>query len=119
MSLPTWVVFDGEIWIVEHLWDETEVKVVALDWVIFVGCSDSLDHLYWKQRDRKIKETGSHSLQQAAYSLHCFFPRRIASVIQAGSRLMKYRPYSFLDFEIIINEVLSSVAHFQTPGSIS
>lgn len=56
MSLPTWVVFDGEIWIVEHLWDKTEVKVVALDWVIFVGCSDSLDHLYWKRRDRKIKE---------------------------------------------------------------
>lgn len=73
MSLPTWVVFDGEIWIVEHLRDKTEVKVVALDWVIFVRCSDSLDHLYWKQRGRKIKETGSHPLQQAACSLHCFF----------------------------------------------
>lgn len=73
LTLPTRVVFDGEIWIVEHLRDETEVKVVALDWVIFVRCSNSLDHLYWKQRDRKIKETGSHPLQQAAYSLHCFF----------------------------------------------
>lgn len=31
---------------------------------------------------------------------------------------MKYVPYSFLEFEIIINEVLSSLAHFQAPGSI-
>lgn len=40
------------------------------------------------------------------------------SLILAGSHLMKYMPYSFLEFEIIINEVLSSLAHFQAPGSI-
>lgn len=48
--LITLVVFDGEIGIVQHLWDQSVVKVVPLDGVIFVHCTDGLDHLLSKER---------------------------------------------------------------------
>lgn len=51
----TLVVFDGEIGVVEHLRDETVVKVVSLDWVVFVHSADSLDHLCREQRDGRIQ----------------------------------------------------------------
>lgn len=51
--LRTLVVFDGKIGVVEHLWDQTIVKIVALDWVVFVHRTDSLDHLCW---DRKKQQ---------------------------------------------------------------
>lgn len=49
--LATLVVFDGEIGIVQHLWDQPIVEVVSLDGVIFVHCTDSLDHLKSKGRE--------------------------------------------------------------------
>lgn len=45
ICLPTWVVFDGEIWVVEHLWDEAVVEEVALDGVVSIHRADNLDHL--------------------------------------------------------------------------
>lgn len=51
--LATLVVFDGEIGIVQHLWDQPIVEVVSLDGVIFVHCTDGLDHL--KSKGRKAK----------------------------------------------------------------
>lgn len=49
--LPTWVVFDGEIWVVEHLWDEAIVEEVALDRVVSIHCTDNLDHLCQMEGD--------------------------------------------------------------------
>lgn len=49
--LVTLVVFDGKIGIVQHLWYQSVVKVVPLDGVIFVHCTDGLDHLLSKERD--------------------------------------------------------------------
>lgn len=57
MFLGTLVVFDGEIGIVQHLWDQTIVKVVSLDRVIFVHRTDSLDHLL---RARDTQNVESH-----------------------------------------------------------
>lgn len=43
--LPTRVVFDGEVWVVEHLWDQAVVEEVALDRVVSIHRADYLDHL--------------------------------------------------------------------------
>lgn len=45
ICLPTWVVFDGEIWVVEHLWDKAIVEEVALDRVVSIHRADNLDNL--------------------------------------------------------------------------
>lgn len=49
--LVTLVVFDGEIGIVQHLWDQSVVKVVPLDGVVLVHRTDGLDHLSSKERE--------------------------------------------------------------------
>lgn len=115
--LLTLVVFDGEIGVVEHLRDQAVVEVMALDRVVFVHRADSLDHLCWKQKSR-FTEEGSEPLEEAAIHYSVFATADCLAVIVAGSHLMKYMAYSFLEFEIIINEVLSSLAHFQAAGSI-
>lgn len=79
----TLVVFDGEIRVVEHLWDQTIVKVVSLDWVVFVYSTDSLNHLCRKQMSG-YKEERAKTLDNPAYS---FCPYIIMVV---RTHLMKY-----------------------------
>lgn len=67
--LTTLVVFDGEIGIVQHLWDQPIVEVVSLDGVIFVHSTDGLDHLKSKGRDTKCWQP----LAEALWSHSAFF----------------------------------------------
>lgn len=60
--LVTLVVFDGEIGIVQHLWDQSVVKVVPLDGVIFVHRTDGLDHLLSKERETECWEPLAESV---------------------------------------------------------
>lgn len=76
----TLVVFDGEIGVVEHLRDETIVKVMALDRVVFVHRADSLDHLCWKQRDKKVYRGGLKTIRGGSLFITLFLPPQIASV---------------------------------------
>lgn len=100
ICLPTWVVFDGEIWVVEHLWDEAVVEEVALDGVVSIHRADNLDHL--------CQVEGDASEGAASPFVLC-----LALAAHAASHLLKYSDNSFWDFEIIINELLPmSAAHF-------
>lgn len=69
----------------------------------------------------RYTEKGLKAIRGGSLFITLFFffaTQDFLSVILAGSHLMKYMLYSFLEFEIIINEVLSRLAHFQAPGSI-
>ena len=75
----TLVVFDSEIGVVEHLWDETVVKVVSLDGVVFVHGADSLDHLCRERRDRRIQR-GLKAIRGGSLFITLFLPAQIASI---------------------------------------
>lgn len=87
----TLVVFDGKIRIVQHLRDEPIVKVVALNWIIFVHGADGLDYLVWRQRNPEdIK--GKTSWEKATYSLFwvcCHILLHCKGGV-SGSHLIKY-----------------------------
>lgn len=86
-SLGTLVVFDGEIGIVQHLWDQSIVKVVPLDGVVFVHRTDSLDHLLSKE--------GETTCCQSDFFLFFAYSSFIVTLI-------KHKPYSYVDSSTII-----------------
>lgn len=61
---------------------------------------------------------GSKPLEEAAYSLLCFCLRRLPQSNTGWITPDEIYALFIPGFEIIINEVLSSLAHFQAAGSI-
>lgn len=111
-SILTSIVFDCEIWVVQHLWDEAVFKVMSLYGIVLVDCTDGLDHL-WKHRQRGKAQ--SHYRGQVIHYFSFFITKELD--YYDGSHKVKNMLRSFQEFEIIINGVLSHWAHFRFQGS--
>lgn len=57
--------FDGEVGVVQHLGDQAVAKAVALDRLVFVHGTDSLNHLCGNTEQKISTDALSRPLQQA------------------------------------------------------